>query len=809
MTEPMGTSAPAGTRVDPDRLRWRCEPETLPFETTAELTPLAGVIGQDDAVDALRFGLEIDAPGQNVFVRGLSGTGRITLVRSLLENVRLSCPLSPDRCYVGNLEDPDQPRMIELPRGSARAFQRRVDELLDFIRRDLAQALSSETFRARRDAIIERFRAMTEQVTSPFSERLQSKSLALASFPMGPAVQFRIVPVLDGKPVPPERLEQLIAERKVSPEALEKIQESMAAFAGEFDLVVRQIDDLQEQLRASIREFYESEARQLLERFVHRIRQEFPFEATREFLRGVVDDVVQNRLESLGEATAASLRVYRVNVLVAREPDESCPLVVESNPTLRNLFGGVEREFQPGGIFMADHLSLRAGSVLRADGGHLLLEAADVLAEPGAWHTLMRTLRTGYAEILQPETDTFPGPSVKAQPVRVNVKVILVGDPDLYYMLDALDRDFPHLFKVLADFEQHLPRTADTILQYAGVLARIAEEEHLPPFHRTAVAALAEHGARIAGRSDRLTTRFGRLCDLAREAAFITRREGRETVDGDAVKRAIRNSKRRSDLPARNFRRLVAEGTIRIQTHGRVTGQVNGLAVVRAGPLTYGFPARISATIGPGSAGTINIEREAALSGAIHTKGFYILGGLLRKLLRTSHPLAFSASIAFEQSYGGIDGDSASAAEMCCLLSALTDVPLRQDLAMTGAIDQLGHIQPIGAVNEKIEGFFDTCVATGLIGGQGVIIPRANSIDLMLREDVVTACQQGRFEVHAVDTIHEALELFTGMPAGCLQDDGTYEPGTLLARALERAHAFWRSAIQRPPLLGEANVERA
>ena len=367
----------------------------------------------------------------------------------------------------------------------------------------------------------------------------------------------------------------------------------------------------------------------------------------------------------------------------------------------------------------------------------------------------------------------------------------------MYYALDAYDADFPQLFKVLADFDATIPRDKQGLQRYASVLARIVREEKLLAFDRTGVMALAEHGARIAARKGKLTARFGRLADIAREASFVARKANQPHVSCGDVREAIRRTKRRADLPARRFREFVADGTICIQTSGAVVGQVNGLAVLQAGPLMYGFPARITATIGPGTAGVINIEREAALSGAIHTKGFYILGGLLRWLLRTEHPLAFNASIAFEQSYGGIDGDSASGAEMCCLLSALTDMPLRQDLAMTGAIDQVGHILPIGGVNEKIEGFFDACRDIGLTGTQGVIIPRPNAGDLVLREDVVEACTAGHFGVYAIDTVHEALELFTGMPAGRRGDDGAYPDGTLLALAVRRAREYWEKAAPR------------
>ena len=431
-----------------------------------------------------------------------------------------------------------------------------------------------------------------------------------------------------------------------------------------------------------------------------------------------------------------------------------------------------------------------------------------MLAEPGAWRALARTLRTGKLEIgvHEPSLLGFTSP-LTPEPIDVNVKVVLIGGPEIYALLDHADPDFPHLFKVLADFDSTIPAEPAGVEGYAGVLARITSEEGLPPFRACAVSALAEHGARISGRRDRLTTRFGRLADLAREAAWLARKEGRELVTQEYVRASIARGRQRADLPARRFRRLVREGTLRIETRGEAVGQINGLAVVSAGPLTYGFPSRITATIGPGSSGVINIERESQLSGAIHTKGFYILGGLLRHLLRgMGMPLAFSASIAFEQSYGGIDGDSASGAEMCCLLSALTGVPLSQSFAMTGAIDQFGAIQAIGAVSEKVEGFYDTCTDAGLTGEQGVLIPRSNLVDLMLRPDVAAACSEGRFHVYAVDTIFEALEVLSGMEAGRADEDGLYPEDSLLALAMERAAEFLLVA-RHPELLGVEELE--
>ena len=778
-------------------LRWRCDDAWVEkFGSTADVTPLEGVIGQEDAIEALRFGLEIHAPGQNVFVRGLSGTGRLTLLKRLLLEVRLACPLALDRSYVHDFDRPHAPKLLSMPRGRARAFARKVDDLIDFIGEELMPALSSDVLRERRDALNDQARQEREALTAPFEKELTEKGLALVTINAGPQAQTAIVPLVEGQPVPPEAFQGLVAEGKVTEEVAKETLEKIAAEIRRFESLAIRMEELKEEHRERVHSLFENEARKILAGFVATITKEFPQDAAREFLEAVVDDAVHHRLSELSspEGSLDFTRRYVVNVVSDHLEAEDCPVIVESNPSLQNLFGGVEREFLGGGATRTDHRGVRVGSVVRADGGYLLIEARDILAEPGAWRALKRFLRTGDAEVATSESASNLGPALEPEAPKVNVKVVLMGDPGLYYALDAGDQEFSQLFKVLADFETTLERSAETVENYARVLARIAKEEALPPFDASAIAALAEHGARIAGRNDRLTTRFGRLADIAREAAFLASKEPKSTIERNHIESAVRNTKRRADLPARNFRRMVTDGRLRIATSGREVGQVNGLAVVSAGPLTYGFPSRITATIGAGTAGTINIEGEAELSGSIHTKGFYILGGLLRHLLRTDHPLAFSASIAFEQSYGGIDGDSASGAEACCLLSALTGIPLRQDRAMTGAIDQHGHIQPIGAANEKIEGYFDICVSEGLTGEQGVIIPKANVRDLMLRPDVVEACGNGQFSVFAVETIGEAIEIFTDTVAGEWDENGEYPKDSFFAKAVERANAYWTMA---------------
>jgi len=796
-------------------LRWRCDADSLRFETTSDVEPIVGVVGQDSAVESLRFGLEIDAPGQNVFIRGLSGTGRMTLVSRLLAELQPTCDTKHDRCYVHNFSEPDRPRLITLPRGRARAFRRRIHEFAEFIRDGLGPALNAEVVRERRAALEKRQKRQLEEITAPFEKELEEAGLALVPLQAGRATATAIYPVIDGETVTPEQFEQMLSDGKVSEEQREEINRRVDEFRGKFQALAERLRAVQVDHARAVHAVIEGTARALLADHAHQILQEFPGEDVQTFLSEVIDDIGENRLGEQSEGFDP-MEVYGVNVLLEQEDDEGCPIVVENTPNLPNLLGSIDRVWLPQGMSQSDYRMIRPGAILHADGGYLILDAREVLSEPGAWRVLIRTLRTGRLEITPPELSApWAPPSLKPEPIPIQVKVLLLGDSYLYYLLDAHDPDFSQLFKVLADFDSEIPREPDGPQRYAGVIARIVRDEKLPAFHRDAVAELAEHGARVAARGGKLTARFSRVADIAREAAFLARNgagsfgkrnpAGEVVVRADHVRDAVARGKARADLPTRRFREYLEKGTIRIETDGRVIGQINGLAVISAGPLTYGFPARITASIGAGSAGIIDIEAKAQLGGQIHTKGFNILGGLLRHLLRTDHPLAFSASVTFEQSYGGIDGDSASGAEICCLLSELTEIPIRQGLAITGAIDQHGHLQAIGGVNEKIEGFFDVCGLRGLTGDQGVIIPRANAADLMLRHDVVEACEQGRFAIYAVDDIKEALELLTGVPAGDPGKDGEYPEGTLLHMAMQKAHEFWKKAMARPPRPADAD----
>lgn len=784
-----------------EQLRWRCPPDTIPVGSTSETKPVRQIVGQETAVESLAFGLDSSGPGQNIFIRGMSGTGRSTLVRRLLDTIRPSCPPAKDCCYVHNFAEPERPRLLMFSPTQGQDFRHLMNKFADFIRDDLQGALSSEGVSARRHSLEQNTQKAVEEVVGPFEESLKEAGLTLVSVEAGPVVQTAIFPLVDGRAVAPEEFEQLHTRGEIPDEEYKSAREAHKTFENDLAAINDRADEIRRAHSEAVNKLMEESARSILLRFVRMIESAFPQAQVHAFMNELVDDVVTNRLGVMEEGHDYT-GLYRVNVVLDHKAGDRCPVIVENAPTLRNLLGTVDYGAELSDGSQPRHMCIRGGSLLRADGGFLVVEDREIMEEPEAWKGLKRALRTGRLQILPPET-MMPGwsTSLKPEAIEINTKVLLIGDPDTYQLLDEHDPDFAQLFKVLVDFDSVLPRDEAGIEDYTAVLGNIVREEHLPPFDKTAIAALIEHGARISAMAGKLTARFGRIADVAREAAHVATSRDSRLVAAEDVCNAVINRKRRASLPSRRFREFVADGTIRIETEGEVVGQVNGLAVLQAGPMVYGFPTRITAAIGPGTAGVINIDREAALSGAIHTKGFYILRGLIRRLLRPEHPLAFDASLAFEQSYGAIDGDSASGAEFCCLISALTGIPLRQDLAMTGAIDQMGTILAVGAVDEKVEGFFDACRDHGTLGTQGVIIPKCNAPDLMLRHDVVEACERGEFRVYGVETILEALALLTGRAVGTRRADGSFTRGSVLAAAVDRAHEYWikatRARVQR------------
>lgn len=775
-----------------EALRWRCHPEDLPYDSTESIEPLREIVGQSSAVEALRFGLETSAHGQNVYVRGDAGTGRLTLVRNLLKDTQSPFQPAPDRAYVHNFDAPARPRLITLARGSGPKFSEEIESWIDFIEGELSDAIQSQVTRSRKAEIDRVYAAKAKEVSDPFNTDLQERGLAVVTVQGNGVSRPSIVPLVDGQPMPPDQLANIQPGQSIGTWTFEDLEKAIEEFSARLEEISKEVFTIRTEHQAKLKELFQCQARLILQQRSSGIRAVFGPDAVGGFLDAVIEDVVR-RIEELGVA-AGFTPLYRVNLIQTSTVESERPVIIENVPSMRRLIGSLDTSTTRPDEPLPAHMVLRGGSLLGADGGYLVLDAREIATRADVWGTLVRTLRSGELELVASEGDpNRRAPSLLPDPIPIRVKVILTGDARLFAALERLDADFSNLFKVLVDLDSTIPRGPEAVRFYGGVIAKLARQEDLLPFDRSALAALLEHGSRIASQKDKLTSRFGRLADLAREAHFLAAKAERTEVTGEDVREAVRRTKRRASLPARKFLERIHDGGIRIQSQGQSIGEINGLAVIAAGPLRYGFPSRITTTVAPGTDGLISIDEEADLSGRIHTKGFQILRGLLRHLLRPEHPLAFEASIAFEQSYGGIDGDSASGAEFCCMASALAGIPIRQDLAITGAIDQVGNILPIGGVNEKIEGFYDVCAYEGLTGTQGVLIPTSNAGDLMLRQDIVDACDEGKFAIYAIDRIEQALALFTGHEPGRLDDLGNYAADTIFGRLSESTKRFWTS----------------
>lgn len=779
-------------RLPDEQLYRHVNAAELPFSTSKDVKPCDCVFGNDTAKDALTFAIECHSPGLNAYVRGLSGSGRKTLVRQVLKDTKPQNRQQRDFCFVHNFNHPNQPRLLILPRGYGSLLKQMMLAFTDFVANDLPKTFNGDTIRNDRKAVEQKTNNAVAKCYAPFEAKLKKLDLVLANIKDGENTRMLITPLHEGQPLSPEAFNDMVAKGEISAERLAAIQQAMPALQQELQTVAAQANTIIESSFADIRQVDIDFAKQQLNGHLDPISKKFANSYLDAYLTELVDDFVNNNLYGQNQ-DFDPMSLYGVNILSPKRETDAAPVVFEQAPTLSSLVGAVETEGK-----LPPYQSVSAGALIKADGGFLLIEVDDALAESGVWITLIRTLRAGKLSFAFEDKISDRPALVKPDAIPLDVKVILVGSHRRFYELNAYDADFAEQFKVLADLDTELSHHAESYLQYANVIRKIVDDENLPHFSNHAVARLIEHGARLAGGRQRLSARFGRLMDTAREAAYLANKEAAKLVTDDHIVAAIRANKQRSFAPAKRFYQLLESGTIIIDTEACAVGQINGLAVTQAGTISYGFPARITATVAPGQAGLINIEGKADLSGQIHTKGFQILGGVLRHLLHPPHPLSFTASIAFEQSYGGIDGDSASGAEACCLLSALTNIPIKQSLAMTGAIDQFGNIQAIGGVNEKIEGFFDACRFNGLNGEQGVIIPHANIDELMLRDDVVAACKKQQFHIYAVNHVLDALAILTATSSckAALTAALPYPDGSVLAIAEQRVTALFEQSRQ-------------
>ncbi len=794
------------TELTPDKLRWRCELSRVPFETTAQAQKREGFVGQERALRALKMGVELSAPGYNVFVCGLAGTSRGGTIAQMIEDLHPATKPSLDKCYVNNFKIPDRPRLLSLPRGSANVFKKDMQAGVDFLRRRIPQVFEGEPFQRQKGRIVERFSVREKELMDDFTRRIAREQFALGHMQVGAVALPEIFPVLEGQMVPIEDISKLVHEGKLETGVAEEIERKYEQFRQEFTVVYRKTLTLSRELASELSYLEQEAASVLVDGVIEELKEKYPGAGVCEYLEEVRHHLLDNlgpfkeregEEEQSGEQPEVlqkmpgperdPFRVYGVNVILSHNSESDSPVIFETTPTYANLFGTIQRAYDARGGWTSDFMDLRGGSLLRADGGFLIMYSIEALSEPGVWRALKRTLNHTRLEI-QPLEVFYPfaTTALKPEPVELNVKVILIGDRDLYELLYEYEEDFRKIFKVRVEFDEEMPLSDGVIEEYAGRLRGLSEKENLFPFDRGAFAAILEYGVRKAGRRNKVTARFVDIADLAREAHYTAAAAGENVVRAAHVRSAIASKMERHNLVETRIREMIEEGTLLVDLKGTCVGQVNGLSVLEIGGYAFGKPVRITASAALGKAGLINIEREANLSGRFHDKGVHIIAGYLRSCFAKDKPLSLAASICFEQSYSGVDGDSASSTEIYALLSALSELPLRQDIAVTGSMNQRGDIQAIGGVNEKIEGFFDTCRIEGLTGTQGVMIPAANVEDLMLREDVLEAVKSGKFHIWPIGRVEQGVELLTGIRAGQRNGDGGFEKGTVFALVDQR-----------------------
>lgn len=791
------------------KLRWRCDLSRIPFETTAQAEPREGFIGQDRALKALKMGVEMSAPGYNVFVCGLAGTSRGGTIAKMIEELHPKTKPSLDRCYVNNFKLPDRPRLLTLARGQATSFKKDMQAGIDFLRRRIPQVFEGEPFQRQKGRIVERFTVREKELMDDFTRRIAREQFALGHMQVGAVALPEIFPVLEGQMVPIEDISKMVHEGKLEGTVAEEIERKYEQFRQEFTVVYRKTLTLSRELASELSYLEQEAASVLVDGVIEELKEKYPGTSVSEYLEEVRHHLLDNldpfkeregEGEQEGEAAPDGapkpaggqperdpFRVYGVNVILAHNDEDASPVIFETTPTYANLFGTIQRAYDQRGGWTSDFMDLRAGSLLRADGGFLIMYSVEALSEAGVWRALKRTLNHNRLEI-QPLEMFYPfgGSALKPEAIAINVKVILIGDRELYELLYNYEEDFRKIFKVRVEFDEEMAMSDEVIAEYAGRLRALSEKEGLAPFDRGAFAAMLEYGVRQAGRRNKVTARFVDIADLAREAHYAAVAASESVVRAAHVRSALASKMERHNLIETRIREMIQEGTLLVDVNDKRVGQVNGLSVLEIGGYSFGKPVRITATAALGKTGLINIEREANLSGRFHDKGVHIIAGYLRSRFAQNKPLSLAASICFEQSYSGVDGDSASSTEIYALVSALSELPLRQDVAVTGSMNQQGDIQAIGGVNEKIEGFFDVCRMKGLTGTQGVLIPDSNVEDLMLRDDVLEAVTEGKFHVWPIKKVEQGIEILTGRAAGYKNGDGTFEKGTVFAMIDER-----------------------
>jgi predicted ATP-dependent protease len=806
--------------IPAEQLAWRCNLSFLPFSCTSEITPLEDFIGQERAIRAIEFGLGVNRPGFNIFVTGLTGTGKTSIIKAFLKKATSeriapeTAAVSPaDWCYVYNFNDPDRPQALRIRRGWGKILKTDMEQLINNLQRDAKKMFESDEFAHQRQAMVEQLQKKQQEMMEALMEEASRSDFTLRMTPSG----IVLLPTKDGKPMQEaEYLALSTAKKKVLDEKRVEIEKKVEDTLREGKKLEREIT---EKLEAAETEAADYLVRMPLTDLKEKYR-DYPRVVA--YFESVREHILKNLQRFKGAESASSSMVsilqfgepptdpflpYRVNVFVDNSDTQGPPIIVETNPTYHNLFGVIEKKPIVGG-YVTDFTLIKAGSISRANGGYLVLYDRDVLANAGVWEALQRVIKNRELRIEEPGAffGWVPPQGLRPEPIPTDTKIIMIGDPYLYRTLATLDPDFRETFKVKADFNFEIDRCQENIVAFACFISDYCNREALRHFDTSGVARVIEHCARLVEDQEKLSTRFSDMVDLLIESDFWAAKENAELVSEKHVERAITEKTFRLNLVEKRLQEMIAEGTLLVDVDGAVVGQVNGLAVYQMGDFSFGKPSRITAKTFMGRGGIINIERESKLSGKAHDKGVLILGGFLGGKYAQQHPLSLSSSVCFEQSYDDVDGDSASSTELYAILSSLAEIPIRQSIAVTGSVNQNGEIQAIGGINYKIEGFFDLCRLKGLTGRQGVLIPRANLRNLMLRSDVVEAAQAGKFHIYAVGTIDEGIEVLTGVPGGERKRDGGYPDGSVNERVQKKLLHY---AEQQKQLAGSENHQSA
>lgn len=798
---------PSSPEVPLEKLRWRCDPESFPFDTTADFAPLEGIIGQERAQKALALGVEIARAGYNIYVCGVPGTGRLTAVQQLLATCQERATPPPDLCYVFAFKHPEHPRLLALQAGQGKALKKAMEGLLSTLKQDIPALYASETFQQRKAQVLQQARRREQRLLEQFDKSL-APHFGLLWHDADPALVPELAPVLAGRLTPLAELERQLEAGHFPLAQYRQLRSQHTTLSESLRHVLTTAQRLRHEAEEAVRTLERALVRPLIQQAVTQAAAPFSDPAVQQYFQEIEEALNEDVERFLTHAPASDretspsappmmddeepFREYQVNIIVDNTDTRGAPVIFEMSPTHKNLFGAIEPMLEYGGMWRSDFMGIRAGAFHRAQGGYLVFDALDALAEPLVWSTLKRTLRYGRLEIQTfDHLSLVPSTTLKPEPIPCDVKVIMLGDEDVYDALVHEDEAFQRLFKVKADFDVTIPRQPQTVMQYAGFLSRICHTEHLRPCNRYAVAALVEWGVRLAGRQNKLSARLETIADIVREADYWAGKVGASVVTRAAVERALHERFERVNLVEEKLRELIAEGILLMTTHGAIVGQVNGLSVYELeADYAFGCPIRITAETSMGDTGVVNIEREVDLGDATYNKGVLILSGYLRHAYAQDKPLVLSASLCIEQSYEGIAGDSASAAEVYALLSSLAHLPVEQGIAVTGSVNQKGQFQPISGINEKIEGFFDVCRLQGLTGTQGVILPPQNVDDLMLREDVIEAIAAGQFHLYPVSTIGDGLPILTGIAAGQRCPDVWYPPDSVNGRVDAQLRRF-------------------